>query len=180
MSGGIVKYFEMDDYGRKLNRVLYALSGNELPNPVDRADWRLDAAFDRGTEILNAPQLKEVFERVLKNGFEIVPEGRVEGDAQMTPAAAIFSRVFALEVDGTPTLAFEAKSTRQAQELCKEPWLRDDLVSLKSNGVPLSRAQSRLSIRTATPEEAVIYEQAAKVAKPSDDILLAYLIELDA
>jgi len=29
-------------------------------------------AFDRGTEILSAPQLKEVFERVLKNGFEIV------------------------------------------------------------------------------------------------------------
>jgi hypothetical protein len=26
MSGGIVKYFEMDGYGRKLNRVLYAFS----------------------------------------------------------------------------------------------------------------------------------------------------------
>ena len=72
MSGGIVKYFEMDRYGRKLNRVLYAFSGNELPDPVDGADWRLDMAFDRGTEILSAPQLKEVFERVLKNGFEIV------------------------------------------------------------------------------------------------------------
>jgi hypothetical protein len=72
MSGGIVKYFEMDGYGRKLNRVLYAFSGYELPDPVDGADWRLDMAFDRGTEILGAPQLKEVFERVLKNGFEIV------------------------------------------------------------------------------------------------------------
>jgi hypothetical protein len=61
MSGGIVKYFEMDGYGRKLNRVLYAFSGNELPDPVDGADWRLDMAFDRGTEILSAPQLKEKF-----------------------------------------------------------------------------------------------------------------------
>jgi hypothetical protein len=66
MSGGVIKYFEMDGYGRKLNRVLYALSGNELPDPVEGADWHLDAAFDRGTEILSAPLLKEVFKRVLK------------------------------------------------------------------------------------------------------------------
>ena len=77
MSGGIVKYFEMDGYGRKLNRVLYALSGNELPDPVDGADWRLDMAFDRGAEILSAPQVKEVFEQVLKNGFEIVTAGEL-------------------------------------------------------------------------------------------------------
>jgi hypothetical protein len=77
MSGGIVKYFEMDGYGRKLNRVLYALSGNELPDPADGADWHLDMAFDRGTEILSAPQLKEVFGRVLKKGFEIVPAGEL-------------------------------------------------------------------------------------------------------
>jgi hypothetical protein len=69
MSGGIAKYFEMDDYGRKLNRVLFALNGNELPNPIEGADWRPDPSFDRGTEILNAPGLKDVFE---KNGFEIV------------------------------------------------------------------------------------------------------------
>jgi hypothetical protein len=72
MSAGIIKYFERDGYGRKLNRVLFALSGNELPNPADGADWRLDPTFDRGTEIFNAPQLKEVFERVLRNGYEIV------------------------------------------------------------------------------------------------------------
>src|ERR1019366_9765954 len=77
MSGGIVKYFEMDGYGRKLNRVLYALSGNELPDPVDGADWRLDMAFDRGAVILSAPQVKEVFEQVLKNGFEIVTAGEL-------------------------------------------------------------------------------------------------------
>jgi hypothetical protein len=73
MSAGIIKYFEIDGYGRKLNRMLFALSGTELPNPVEGADWRLDPTFDRGTEILAEPKLKEVFERVLKNGFEIVP-----------------------------------------------------------------------------------------------------------
>jgi hypothetical protein len=35
MSGGIVKYFEADSVGRKLNRVLYALSGNELRDPAN-------------------------------------------------------------------------------------------------------------------------------------------------
>ena len=72
MSAGIVKYFEMDGYGRKLNRVLFALSGTDLPNPIEGADWRPDPTFDRGTEILSAPELKEVFKRVLKHGFEIV------------------------------------------------------------------------------------------------------------
>jgi hypothetical protein len=69
MSGGIAKYFEIDGYGRKLYCVLFALSGNELPNPIEGADWRPDPSFDRGTKILNAPELKDVFE---KNGFEIV------------------------------------------------------------------------------------------------------------
>jgi hypothetical protein len=55
-----------------LNRVLFALDGTELPNPIEGADWRPDPTFDRGTEILSAPGLKEVFERVLRNGFEIV------------------------------------------------------------------------------------------------------------
>jgi len=66
---GIAQVFEMDGYGRKLNCVLFALSGNELPNPIEGADWRPDPSFDRGTEILNPPGLKVVFK---KNGFEIV------------------------------------------------------------------------------------------------------------
>jgi hypothetical protein len=52
--------------------VLFALSGNELPNPIEGAFWLTDPTFDRGTEILNAPALREVFGRVLSNGFEVV------------------------------------------------------------------------------------------------------------
>jgi hypothetical protein len=32
------------------------------------------------------------------------------------------SRVFTLEVDGRPILAFEASAIREAQSLCKEAW----------------------------------------------------------
>jgi hypothetical protein len=90
-----------------------------------------------------------------------------------------FSRVFTLEVDGRPTLSFEASRTREAQEICKESWLRDDLIVLSSGGVPLCGDRSKFTVRLATTDEAVVYEQAATIAKPSDDMVLAYLIELD-
>jgi hypothetical protein len=90
-----------------------------------------------------------------------------------------FSRVFTIEVDSRPTLAFEASRTREAQEICKGAWLRDDLIVLSSGGVPICSDQSKLSVRPATDDEVVIYEQASEVAKPSDDMVLAYLIDLD-
>ncbi|MFK4507228.1 hypothetical protein ABIF81_002406 [Bradyrhizobium daqingense] len=75
MSAGLVRYFETDAYGRRLDRVLYALSGVELPDPIDGAKWQLDTTFDRATELLSAPTLKDVFGSVLKRGFEIVRAG---------------------------------------------------------------------------------------------------------
>jgi hypothetical protein len=89
------------------------------------------------------------------------------------------SQVFSLEVDGKPTLAFEAKNTMEARQLCKEPWLRADLSSQKSNGIPLCDSNSKLSVRRASVEEATVFSQAAASAKPSDDLVLAYLVELD-
>jgi hypothetical protein len=38
---------------------------------------------------------------------------------------------------------------------------------------------SKLSVRLATPEETTIFEQAAESAEPADDMVLAYLVELD-
>lgn len=90
-----------------------------------------------------------------------------------------FSRVFTLEVDGQPTLSFEASNTRQAMEIRKEPWLREDLCSQTSNGIPLCSAASKLSVRPANAEEAIVFNQAANETEPSGEILLAYLIELD-
>jgi len=111
----------------------------------------------------------------VKTGTLIMAAGR-EDEGEMM---AVFSRVFALEVDGKPTLAFEARNIREAQELCKESWLYGDLTSLKSGGVPFYTAQSKLSVRPATAKEAAIFSQASDVAKPSDDMVLAYLVELD-
>jgi hypothetical protein len=50
-----------------------------------------------------------------------------------------------------------------------------DLKVFTSDGVPLRTDQSHLFVRAATAEETIIFGRAAEVAKPSDDLLLAYL-----
>ena len=94
---------------------------------------------------------------------------------------AVLSRVFTLLVDGKPTLAFEARNIQEAQQLCKEPWLRSDLQSLKSNGTQLGTASSILSVRTANQEEASLFTKAvAEAPAEAEDMVLAYLVELDS
>jgi hypothetical protein len=86
--------------------------------------------------------------------------------------------VFAMEVDGKPTFVFEAKNFREAFELCKEDWLRADLIGLTSNGVPLCTPKAKLTVRKADEIEAQIYRQAGRQVQ-SDDLVLAYLVDLD-
>ena len=92
---------------------------------------------------------------------------------------AAFARVFTLEVDGRPTLAFEASGTREAQQLCQELWLHNDLSILTSGGVRLRTAKSKLSVRLAFPDEATVFALVANKMKPSEDMVLAYLVDLD-
>ncbi len=51
--------------------------------------------------------------------------------------ANVVFRIFTIEIGDTPTLTFEAQNQREAQELCHEQWLKDDLIEAKSGGVPL-------------------------------------------
>lgn len=90
-----------------------------------------------------------------------------------------FSRVFTLEINGSPILAFEAVRMREAQELCKEAWLRDDLASLTSKGVPLLSAGAVLSVRPADTQEAITFGEDTSAIPPNDDLRLAYLVDLD-
>jgi hypothetical protein len=82
-----------------------------------------------------------------------------------------------MEVDGRPVLAFEAERTKDALHMCREHWVLDDLATLKSSGVPLRAAKSKLSVRLATSEERNTFEQAAP--EPSGDMLLVFLVKLD-
>ena len=86
--------------------------------------------------------------------------------------------IWTLEVDGKPTLAYQARKYREADDLCRQEWLRVELGLQKLNGLPLCRADSDLRIRLARPAEMIVYRHAADANNSSDDMLV-YLIELD-
>jgi hypothetical protein len=58
-----------------------------------------------------------------------------EGEGEMT--ANVLPKIFTIEIGDTPTLTFEVQNLREAQELCHEQWLKDDLAEAKSDGAPL-------------------------------------------
>jgi len=90
------------------------------------------------------------------------------------------AKIFTLDVDGKPIVSFEAISAREANELIREHWFRDDLRLLKSNGEPLWDGVAPLRSRPAGPEEAERYQGlAAEAADSAGDILLAFLVTLD-
>jgi hypothetical protein len=93
------------------------------------------------------------------------------------PRTTDFSRTFTLCVDGKATLSFSASTMREAQELCKEAWLRSDLCALKCQQQALCMPGSKLTVRPALPEEERIYQQSADPV--SEDLSLVYLVEID-
>ena len=63
----------------------------------------------------------------------------------MTPT--LFPSVFTIEIGGKPTVTFEAKSLREASEICNAPWLGEDFASAHSNGAPLWDGKAQLRAR---------------------------------
>jgi hypothetical protein len=53
-----------------------------------------------------------------------------------------------------------------------------DLSAMTSNDVPVM-TDAKLSVRSANAEEATIFSQAASTNRRTDDMVLAYLVELD-
>lgn len=100
-------------------------------------------------------------------------------EAREKGAMVMLSRTFTLSVDGRPTLAFSAQTLKEAQELCKEAWLRDDLHSLTSGAQPLCGTSSKLTVRTASEEEQSTYDEGAEATPATDDLVLIYLVEID-
>ena len=93
--------------------------------------------------------------------------------------AIMLPSIFIIEIGDTPTLAFEAQNLREAHELCHEQWLRGDLAEAKSDGVPLWDRKAKLRARMALPDEIALFAEAKNNARPSDGLMLVYLVELD-
>ncbi len=100
-----------------------------------------------------------------------------KGKGNMTPT--LFPSVFTTEIGEKPTVTFEAKSLREASEICNAPWLREDFASAHSNGTPLWDGKAELRARMGCEAEIATFGEASKDAQPSDGMLLVYLVELD-
>ena len=93
-------------------------------------------------------------------------------------ANALF-RIFTIEIGNTPTLTFEAQNIREAQELCHERWLKDDLAQARSHDIPLWDGKAKLRARTALPDESAVFAEAKNTGQRTDGLMLVYLVELD-
>lgn len=76
--------------------------------------------------------------------------------------AILLPSIFPIEIGDTPTLAFEAQNFREAHELCREQWLKDDLAEAKSDGASLWDGMAKLRARIALPDEIALFAEAKK------------------
>src|SRR5882724_5871104 len=93
--------------------------------------------------------------------------------------ANVLSRILTIEIGDTPTLTFEAQNLREAQELCHEQWLKDDVAEVKSAGAPLWDGKAKLRARMALSDESALFAEAKKSSQKSDGLMLVYLVKLD-
>jgi hypothetical protein len=102
---------------------------------------------------------------------------RALGEGEMT--ANVLFRIFTIEIGDTPTLMFEAQNMREAQELCHEQWLKDDLAEAKFHGVPLRDGKAKFRAQTALPDQSALFAEAKNTGQRTDGLMLVYLVELD-
>jgi hypothetical protein len=88
-------------------------------------------------------------------------------------------QVFVIEIDGRPTLAFEASDLAEAQEISGDADLRTDLVALTSDGAPVCAPGSTLVARAAAQDEIAAFQHAVGHAPASDQPTMAFLIKID-
>jgi hypothetical protein len=81
---------------------------------------------------------------------------------------AVLPKVFALEIDGVPPLTFEAVNIREARQLCREQWLKEDLSEARSGGSPLGDGNAKLSARLAKPDERALFADVARAGSELD------------
>jgi hypothetical protein len=90
--------------------------------------------------------------------------------------------IFTIEVDGRPTIAFEAKRYAEAEANCGDG-LRAKLSLQKSGDVPVAATARFWMCGSPTPMKRPFIDkkdrQAAGASRSTDDLMLTYLVELD-
>jgi hypothetical protein len=88
-------------------------------------------------------------------------------------------KVFTLEIDGQPTMVFDADSIEEARGICGLPEFRADLSDLKRHGKPLFGEVAVFAARDATDIEVVAFKHAMTGAGPSEGPTMAFLVPVD-
>ena len=89
--------------------------------------------------------------------------------------SGLSSMIYAVDVGGQPTVAFEAASLSRARTISRKLWSRVDVASVKASNAPLWDGEADLAVRPATATEMNVFWRAAD--RPTD--ALAYLIDID-
>lgn len=87
--------------------------------------------------------------------------------------------IFTVEIDGCPTVVFDASSIEEAQGICALPEFRADLCELTTDGTPLCQDIAVLSARYATSAEVASFNYAVSHAASSDAPTMAFLVRVD-
>ena len=92
--------------------------------------------------------------------------------------------IFVLEIKGTPVLAFDADTLEEANAYAASAGEEQDLEELTSNGEPLWNGEDPITVRTATEDEAGLFEEVRAEdweEEPHADAedFIVYLVPLD-
>lgn len=87
--------------------------------------------------------------------------------------------IFTVDIDGTPTLTFDAPSIDEACGIVALPEFRSDLIELTSEGKKVCRTSSHLNVRIATQPEAATFEAAVARSPANDDSTFVFLIKIE-
>jgi hypothetical protein len=88
-------------------------------------------------------------------------------------------QIFTLDIDGKPTLVFEAMGFAEASEICLDAELRLDLGALTSDGAPIYTENASLVPRPAIQAEIAAFKLAVELAPTSDEPTMAFLVKID-
>lgn len=88
-------------------------------------------------------------------------------------------RIFALDINGTPTLCFSATDAHEAIGMCSLAEFRADLMTLSSGGKAICEDGSVLAVRAASDEESAVFGRAAVQAGAADGPLFSFLVTID-
>jgi hypothetical protein len=87
-------------------------------------------------------------------------------------------RIFALDINGTPTLCFNAADAYEATGICSLDEFRADLMTLSSGGKAICDEVAVLAVRLANEQEITAFRKAATQETASDPVFV-FLIATD-